>query len=372
MDFQSDKENTSDVLEFPDIKSIEMQASRGVVKLDGGNPSAADLQAFKRLINEADEHREAFERSVSCWGDANILTQVVLPSEDIGVLNSDNTITERGWLNTRYQLASICVGLLAIIAVLLTTNINRSASLIYTTSVGEQQAIVLPDDSTVLLNTNSQVQVDYSADSRRLTLLRGEAHFDVAHDAERPFEVFAAKGLVRAIGTAFTVYLRKVDVEVIVTEGVVEVDSIEPVVANVTVLDPAAARPSAHSDNAVAVQTGLASAIKVQAGNSLTYDQQLMEKVRVTVAHEIERQLSWRRGMLAFDDEPLEKVIEEISRYTELKIVIPERKARELKVGGLFKIGDTKALFDALREGFGIHHKVVSDDVVYLVSNENR
>ena len=88
-----------------------------------------------------------------------------------------------------------------------------------------------------MLNTNSILEVSYSDETRHLTLSQGEAHFDVAHNPERPFEVYAGKGLVRAIGTAFTVYLRKVDVEVIVTEGTVEIDSAEPAVTAVTRAD---------------------------------------------------------------------------------------------------------------------------------------
>ncbi len=76
--------------------------------------------------------------------------------------------------------------------------------------------------------------------------------------------------------------------------------------------------------------------------------------------------------MLVFKGEPLQSVVDEVSRYTNLKIIIPERSAREMKVGGLFKVGDTESLFEALRDGFDIHVKEVSNDVVYLISNENR
>lgn len=90
------------------------------------------------------------------------------------------------------------------------------------------------------------------------------------------------------------------------------------------------------------------------------------------VASQLQKQLSWRQGMLVFKGEPLQMVVDEVSRYTNLKIIIPERSAREMKVGGLFKVGDTESLFEALRDGFDIHVQEVSDDVVYLISSENR
>ena len=65
-------------------------------------------------------------------------------------------------------------------------------------------------------------------------------------------------------------------------------------------------------------------------------------------------------------------MVDEVSRYTNLTIIIPERSAREMKVGGLFKVGDTESLFEALRQGFDIHVKEVSNDVVYLISSDQQ
>ena len=57
----------------------------------------------------------------------------------------------------------------------------------------------------------------------------------------------------------------------------------------------------------------------------------------MAVASEVEERLAWQNGMLAFDGEPLSKLVEEVSRYTNLKIVIPERKVRDLKWAGYLK-----------------------------------
>ena len=167
---------------------------------------------------------------------------------------------------------------------------------------------------------------------------------------------------MRAIGTAFTVHIRKIDVEVIVTEGTVELDrAAQPNIATNITVEP----------NAI-VTTAAKPTVKASAGSVLTYDKDLLNDVELMVASQLEKQLSWREGMLVFKGEPLQNVVDEVSRYTNLKIIIPERSAREMKVGGLFKVGDTESLFEALRDGFDIHVKEVSNDVVYLISNENR
>jgi transmembrane sensor len=169
---------------------------------------------------------------------------------------------------------------------------------------------------------------------------------------------------VRAIGTAFTVHVRKIDVEVIVTEGTVEIDQPRDPELNAKVSIIQAA------DTQAGTQAG--TPIKATAGSLVTFNKDLINDVEIMVASQLQKQLSWRQGMLVFKGEPLQMVVDEVSRYTNLKIIIPERSAREMKVGGLFKVGDTESLFEALRDGFDIHVQEVSDDVVYLISSENR
>ena len=75
----------------------------------------------------------------------------------------------------------------------------------FQTRVGQQAMHQLPDGTSLSLNTNSQVRIDYSTDRRAVHLLRGEAHFDVVKNPERPFMVYAGEGVVWAVGTAFNV-----------------------------------------------------------------------------------------------------------------------------------------------------------------------
>ena len=67
----------------------------------------------------------------------------------------------------------------------------------------------------ITLNTNSQIQVDYSEKQRNIRLLQGEAHFEVAKDRDKPFHVYAGNGRAQAVGTAFAVYLKESDMQVL-------------------------------------------------------------------------------------------------------------------------------------------------------------
>ena len=83
----------------------------------------------------------------------------------------------------------------------------------------------LTDGSQIELNGDARVLVEFSPAVRRVTIVRGEAHFEVAHDTARPFVVVAGEVSVRAVGTAFSVRLAPRDVNVLVTDGRVRGDS---------------------------------------------------------------------------------------------------------------------------------------------------
>ena len=88
------------------------------------------------------------------------------------------------------------------------------------TSVGEQKVLSLADGSVIHLNTDSLVLVDFSDSRRDIHLLRGEAHFEVAHDEKRPFIVKVDNNTVTAVGTAFNVQITSANhLELLVTDG---------------------------------------------------------------------------------------------------------------------------------------------------------
>jgi transmembrane sensor len=214
---------------------------------------------------------------------------------------------------------------------------------VYETSVGEQSTVRLSDGSIVTLNTDSSIEVRYDDTQRAVLLLRGEVYFEVAHDAAHPFRVLAGDRLLEAVGTAFNVRLGPSnDVRMMVTEGKVRV------ARRVT---DALLRPS------------VAPAI-VDAG-SLAVMQEGPMIVQGLDATEIEVQLSWQRGMLVFDGEPLASVLLEIGRYTTV-VFAPDDSIRDVRVGGYFRAGDIDGLLVALRESFDIDSQRIADGRIAL------
>lgn len=353
----------SPVVAFPETKSIQAQASEWMAKLDGGEPTPRELSEFRVWLNADPAHRQAMDEMIEFWGDINVLTQIVLPREK----RPNRKVKTPSLLRWSSALAAMLV---VAVSLWLVPRFQDGGPLVYITKVGEQKTIQLPDHTTVFMNTNSRIEVNYSDRRRGITLVRGEAHFDVFHQPSKPFEVIAGGGLVRAIGTAFSVQIRSINIEVLVTEGVVEIDMLPAMLKQDD-------QTFAHKVTPMTVNVEVAErsvtgdALQVKAGSMVTFDGEQIEQIKLLVQKQIEDKLSWRQGLLVFKDESLQQIVDEVSRYTDLDIIIPERRSRELKVGGVFKVGDTESMFEALREGFGIHVRYVSDDLVYLISEKN-
>jgi transmembrane sensor len=215
----------------------------------------------------------------------------------------------------------------------------------FQTAIGEQAAVALPDGSSFDLNTNSRVLVDYSKRARVVYLERGEAFFKVAHDPQRPFWVHAGDRWVRAVGTAFNVYLRPQGAEVTVSEG------------TVNVVNSTTASPPTDQNPAAAVTAGEQADAQGRA-----------EVIHALNSAQLSRLLAWRKSSLYFQDEPLGDVVNELMRYTTLKIEIVDDSLRNMPVGGTFQASPegAEALLTTLQDGFGTRIRRVDAGHVYI------
>jgi transmembrane sensor len=206
----------------------------------------------------------------------------------------------------------------------------------YRTTVGSQLSVPLADGSVLTLNTDTSLDVAYTASLRLIVLKKGEANFNVARDPSRPFQVQIGTRLVQAVGTEFNVKLGslKEDVRVTVSEGTVKV------------LDPQAPQ-SRHKSAAAHTE------LLVRAGEEATIGDG-GERVRRIEVSQIEASNAWQRGMLVYKGETLDTVIADVSRYTTVRFSISDESIRSKRVGGVFRTGDVDGLLVALRESFGI------------------
>lgn len=199
------------------------------------------------------------------------------------------------------------------------------------------QRLALRDGSTVHLDARSALRVDFSGRDRRAQLEAGQAHFEVAHDAARPFVATAAGVAVRAIGTAFTVRLASAAVEVLVEEGRVEVAPATPPPANATA--PAAPPPQLTAGER---------AVVVRAADAAATAPPRIEKVE---APELREALAWHRRTVVLSDVPLAEVVARFNRRNAVQLVLADAELRDRRVGGVLALDQVEAFVALLERG---------------------
>lgn len=196
--------------------------------------------------------------------------------------------------------------------------------------------LALEDGSVLHLNAASDLHVQLSAHERSVSLEKGEAHFAVAPDPERPFVVRAGGLTIRAVGTAFDVRTTGSSVEVIVHEGKVD---IRPDI------------PSAPHGANVPENTPAASpASRLSAGERIRADAGQLQPVEPINADALQAALAWHGGAATFAGVPLRDVVERFNRHNTVKLAITDSQLAARRIGGTFSLDRIDALVHLLEQ----------------------
>ncbi len=368
------------IVGFPDRKAIEEEAAAWLIKLDSDSaPSSEELASLREWLERSPVHREQLGSLADFWGKMNVLTELAAPLGHPGgranrsfVESLRHAIPQSA--GAGFVTAVIVIGIGVAATFWLRPDPFLSSNGLYATAVGQQQSTTLADGSVVLLNTNSQIKVDYNNEYRNIHLLQGEAHFTVAKSVAQPFRVYAGNGRVQAVGTAFSVYLKDNSINVTVTEGKVELASVNRPSTNRLAQQGTPPGTVQSSGSNAIFDSGLIETLgTIKAGESATIQSfvdldtvSTINAIETVGAREMTKRLSWREGVLTFAGDPLEFVVDEISRYTTVSIEITDPVVRATRIGGRFPIGETDAMFDALEANFGLRVTRLSHDRVLV------
>lgn len=212
------------------------------------------------------------------------------------------------------------------------------------TTTGEIREVTLADGSVVTLGAKSRIRSRFSDDLREVTLLEGEAFFNVTSDPDRPFLVHAGEQVVRVVGTKFDVRRAQDSVRVAVVEGVVEV------VASVAVTGPSA---SVASEPQV-LRSG--EQIVARAGDA--------EPARSEVRPEMAA--AWRRGWLIYEDASLAEIVADANRYSHRQIEIAEAELREIRITAAFGADQSDIFLEGLEASYPIAVDRLNSDRIVL------
>ncbi len=210
----------------------------------------------------------------------------------------------------------------------------------FETRHGEQLTRRLADNSVLHLNTDSAVTIRYGKTERLVMLTSGQAEFEVAHEPDRAFRVFAGSAEVVDLGTKFDVHLEHDSTVVTVIEGRVAVgpsSMLEKLGPN-----------SSQNHPPRFVQLGADQQIRVTEA----------EWPATPIAVDAQSATAWLRREIVFDHEPLEHVAAEYNRYTRNRSRSPHPRLRNLQISGVFATDDPEAFIAFLRSLKGVRVEV--------------
>jgi transmembrane sensor len=324
-----------------DIPGIDADAARWAVRLSAG-PIVPEEQAAMDAWLAADvRHQGALVRARAAWLDLDRLAALV-PHERPAEREIVTPLIEphlpwtrkRQWTRRRILAAGLAAAALTGTA---GGWLWRRHGEVYESAIGEVLRVTLSDGSSLLLNTATRAVVHFDEHQRMVELTRGEGLFEVAKDPVRPFIVRVGGVLVRAVGTVFAVRAVDQDVDVMVTEGVVEV-------GDTTQTGTSAPQRVSADERAV-----------VSAGQGI-----IVERI---AAAEAERHLAWRDGMLSFDGETLGEAVKEINRHNTRQISIDDPVLAARPVVGLFRASDTTDFAEAVAAALGAESSSDGDEI---------
>jgi len=193
------------------------------------------------------------------------------------------------------------------------------------TATGEIRYVTLSDGTRLDLNSDSAVDVRFSATERRIRLIRGEILLTSGHDALRPLIVETAAGDVQALGTRFAVRELGEGSRVDLYEGRVRVTPMH------------------------------GAAVQMNAGDSLWFDQRQTLALPAVGANGS----SWTEHRLIAERQPLGEFVTQLSRYRP-GLLRCDPAVSGLLLTGVFPLNDTDAILAALERSLPVHVQAVT------------
>jgi transmembrane sensor len=338
----------SRIVRFKTQTQIDNEAAVWTWRADSSELGAAGRSELEGWLREDSRHRRTFEELSRTWTALDSLSEHTRDDEKAAAAARPER--KRFFAAKRYwEAAAAAVLVLGLGA---TIWIAHSPGLqLMSTAVGEQRHVTLADGSHLTLNTNTLLAVKLTSQRRDVYLRRGEAHFDVVHNASRPFFVHAGDAVIRDVGTQFEVRLESdQNIDVLVDQGEVEVRGL----AVAGPADPG----RGTGGNADWVRA-------LSAGEQLLISGPHLAITSVS-PRQIADDLAWREGAVVFEGEPLSQALAEVGRYTRAHVVLAEPQVASLRISGRFRTDDVAGFFRALQAALPVRVSQPKPGVFYI------
>jgi transmembrane sensor len=291
------------------------EAGAWLARLQRDDVSEQDGLEFEAWLDASPTHRAAYRQALAVWHEFEAAAPQVW--DELAVQQRRAVLVLRGAATRRWWMgaggAAIAAGLAA--AVLPGLLAEQATAETYATGKGERKRVTLTDGSVVDLNAETRLAVTYGRKARRVVMDEGEAIFDVAHDAGRPFTVTSPNREVRVLGTQFDVRRRQGDLTVTVARGKVQV------------------RPVGAAAQGRAFLLTPGQRLEVASSGHETL-----------VAVDPQEAFSWRSGRLIYRGEPLSNVVADLNRQYVEQIEISDPELGKMPITGVIVLDDQPAV----------------------------
>jgi len=310
-----------------------LQAADWLIAREDGELSPTDRAEFNAWFEASEGNKAAFWRLEYGWAEADRVA--ALGRE--GGEQADEAIARRG---RRWWVPAALAASIALVFSLQYfgkyvpfpgTSGNaapeQAIARTYTTPLGGKRLVGLEDGSRIQLNTRSTVRALMASDRREIWLDRGEAFFEVTQRDGQPFIVHAGDRQITVLGTSFSVRRDDEKVVVMVLEGRVRVQEVR---------DNRLLEPKILVGGDIAMVEGAATLVTARSGQ------------------QVQNALSWRTGMLTFDEQTLPAIASEFNRYNVKKLVLDGQSVAAIRITGTFPSDRPDAFARLLRDAYGL------------------
>ncbi len=310
-------------MDLPDASAVEQRAAEWLEQRSSDEWDAAHDASLESWLSASPAHAVAYLRLEAAWNRTTRLSALQQP------MRRPFAAPAPRHSGLKIAAAVLVTAALSIGGSLLATHQDHQT---FATTIGGREALALSDGSKIELNTDTVLRMARGSEQRKVWLDKGEAYFDIKHDAQRPFIVMVGKHRVTDLGTKFIIRQDGARLQVELLEGSARIDLED---GKRAVLKP--------GDIAVAVND----AISV-----------LKKPVR-----EMTRDLGWRRGVLTFDHTALSDAVAEFNRYNRHKLVITDPSIATLEIGGTFPADDVALFGRAAHTALGLRVQARGNEI---------
>jgi transmembrane sensor len=308
----------------------EARAAAWLAHRDRDDWCEADQASLNAWLDESILHKVAYWRLETAWAVTERFSALRIPERpEIA-------------LSPRQRMRPMVVGVAsALIGVVLVgfgaAGFFKPVVHVYATALGERRIVEFADGSQIELNTDTQLRAEIGPTRRKVWLDRGEAYFQIKHDASNPFVVIAGDRYVTDLGTKFRIRRDSDHFEMALLEGRAQLESS----GARTPQKPIVLVPG---DRAVAT------------GDSISLTR--------LPTRSLAQELAWRRGMIVFNNTALASAANEFNRYNSEKIVVADQAAGRSTIYGTFQTNNVMAFVRLAHEVLGLHVEQRGEDIV--------